>query len=212
MALFGPRFERGAEGESRSNHRGVHGALVEPPEVPGSVPRRARMFGEAIEVANRGGDVRGGIHTLFAREATFLKWVSLRGALLAIHDTVSDPQISIGDLRSWVGRAEPAGAVDLISDYDRRISTLSFNDVLADRDLVRTPDWHLEFITWSAQVALADDYPFVHLFPAAQTLDVAGWYAEPVFSKSERFWDGADWTPRCRVLEGRNWRLINAPF
>jgi hypothetical protein len=48
--------------------------------------------------------------------------------------------------------------------------------------------------------------------PAAQTLTDPGWYAEPVFSKCERFWDGKDWTARCRALEGRRWESIISPF
>jgi hypothetical protein len=33
-------------------------------------------------------------------------------------------------------------------------------------------------------------------------LESPGWHVEPIFSRAERFWDGQDWTPSVRVLDG----------
>jgi hypothetical protein len=212
MALFGPKFEPGVEGESRSNRLSPSRRPVDPPELPGTIGRRARIFGEAIEIAKQGGDFRSGVGHLLAKEATFIKWASLRGALMYISIALEDPERSLGDLRAYAGAAEPAGAVDLLRDYESRISSLSFNDVIADPNLVKTNDWHLDFISWAAKVFVGGQLSNMIQIPPAQALDVPAWYAEPVFAKSERFWDGNDWTSKCRVQDGRLWRLINSPF
>ena len=213
MALFGPKFEPGAEGDSRSNRVSPSRRPVDPPELPGTAERRARIFGEAIEMAKQGGDVRSSVEGLLAKEATFIKWASLRGALMFISIALEDPQRSLGDLRNYAGgTAEPHGAVDLIRNYEVRISGLSFKDVIADTSLVKTNDWHLDFISWAATVFVGGKLYHMIQIPPAQILDVPAWYAEPVFAKSERFWDGNDWTSKCRVQDGRRWRLINSPF
>lgn len=212
MALFGPKFDPGAEGDSRSNRTSPSGRPVDPPELPGSIGRRARAFGEAIEIAKRGGDVHAGVAALFAREASFVKWASLRGALMYVCIALEDPERSVGDLRTFAGSKEPEGAVDLIREYESRIANLSFNDVLADPGLIKTVDWHLDFVTWAARAFVGGGLDNMVTIPPAQVLDVPAWYAEPVFSKSERFWDGSDWTTKARVLDGKRWRLIDSPF
>jgi hypothetical protein len=50
------------------------------------------------------------------------------------------------------------------------------------------------------------------MIPQAQVLDVPAWYTEPVFAKCERFWNGTDWKAKCRILDGKRWRLVNSPF
>ena len=79
MPMFGPKFAPGTEGPSLSNSAGVTGLQVQPPEVPGSMARRSRMFGEAIRLAESSPDLGSAIGTLLAKEPTFVKWVSLRG-------------------------------------------------------------------------------------------------------------------------------------
>lgn len=213
MALFGPKFEPGAEGDSRSNRVSPSRRPVDPPELPGTIGRRARIFGEAVEIAKQDGDVRGKVGELLAKEASFIKWASLRGALMYISIALEDPERSLGDLRTYAGGAsEPEGSVDLIRTYEGRVAGLNFNDVIADPSLVKTNDWHLDVISWAATVFVGGQlYNMIHI-PPAQVLDVPAWYAEPVFAKSERFWDGNDWTSKCRVQDGRLWRLINSPF
>jgi hypothetical protein len=70
----------------------------------------------------------------------------------------------------------------------------------------------LEFIAWAATAFVAGGLHRQLDIPAAQILDAPGWYAEPVFAKAERFWDGNDWTSKARMLDGRRWRLIDSPF
>ena len=48
--------------------------------------------------------------------------------------------------------------------------------------------------------------------PEPGRLDAAGWYAEPLFAKSERYHDGSDWTDRCRVIKGRKAREVSMPL
>jgi Protein of unknown function (DUF2510) len=212
MALFGPKFEPGTEGESRSNRISPSGRTVEPPELPGTLARRSRIFGEVVEIAKQGGDARAGAVALLAKEARFIKWASLRGAVTTISIALEDPERSLDQLRGFAGGNEPDGAVDLLRQYESRISTLSFGDVLADPSLVKTNDWHLDFVAWAARAFVGGHLYNLMVIPPAQVLDIPGWYAEPVFAKSERFWDGTDWTSKCRIQDGRLWKLINSPF
>ena len=68
----------------------------------------------------------------------------------------------------------------------------------------------LELIAWSSVAILRTDWirdSILNDWPEPGLLEKPGWYAEPIFSKCERFWDGLDWTPRCRDWEGK--RLID---
>jgi Protein of unknown function (DUF2510) len=213
MALFGPKFDSGTEGEFRSNPTSRSGQLVDPLELPGKFGRRARVFGEAADIAKRGVDVRAGVAGLFATEGRLIKWASLRGALMYMSMALEDPEVSLSDLRTCAGESEPDGAFPLIRQYEGKISQLSFDDVLADPNLVKEDDWHLDFITWAAKVLVGGGIKhLIVMIPQAQALDVPAWYTEPVFAKCERFWNGTDWTTKCRLLDGKRWRLINSPF
>jgi len=78
--------------------------------------------------------------------------------------------------------------LDLLREYASRIAQLSFSQVTADPSLMRNDAWHLDFITWAAQAFIGAGLDHLMVIPPAQILDVPAWYAEPVFSKSERFW------------------------
>ncbi len=214
MPLFGPKFEPGTEGNSISNSRGVTGLTVQPPEVPGSMARRSRMFGEAIRIAESGGDVATIVSQLLAREHSFVKWVSLRGGLAFVAMVLEDPARSLSDLTNFAGRPIPEGGEELLQRYSQ-LEDASFSDVLGDPRLTRDQAWHLDIVAWSAAAFVGGGLHRSVLqadIPAAQILSDPGWYAEPVFSKCERYWDGADWTARCRVLDGKLWRSTESPF
>jgi hypothetical protein len=214
VALFGVRYASGAEGVSISNARGVTGRLVNPPEVPGSFQRRSRMFGEAIQLADSGADVATEMRSLLAKEASLVKWVSLRGGLTFLSIALEDPAQSLAKMRSYAGREGPEDLDRLVAAYPL-IEKASFTDVLEDPLLVRSNVWHLDFIAWCASAFAGGQLHRTLLqgeIPAAQALTAPGWYAEPVFAKCERFWDGGDWTSRCRVLEGRRWEAFVSTF
>ncbi len=72
----------------------------------------------------------------------------------------------------------------------------------------------LDTIAWSA-VALLRLGVAQQLFsqvPEPDALDEPGWYPEPLFTKSERYWDGSDWTAACRVLEHGGYREASVPL
>lgn len=214
MPLFGPKFAPGAEGPSLSNPRGVTGVNVQPPEVPGSMARRTRMFGEAIRLAESGKDLTAALDQLLAREGSFVKWVSLRGGLAFASIALEVPDLSLEDLTKFAGRPAPEGAEGLLQVYPQ-LERASFSDVLGDPGLVRNHEWHINFVAWCATAFAGGNLHRTVLkaeIPAAQVLVDPGWYAEPVFSKCERYWDGTDWTPRCRLLEGRRWQSFVSPF
>lgn len=214
MPMFGPKFAPGTEGPSLANSAGVTGLRVEPPEVPGSMARRSRMFGEAIRLAESSSDLGSAVSSLLTKEHSFVKWVSLRGGLAFVSIALEDPKLSLDDLITYAKRPPPAGAEALVRNYSS-LESASFSDVIGDPNLVRDPDWHIDLIAWCAAAFAGGNLHKTVLqadIPAAQRLSDPGWYAEPVFSKCERYWDGADWTARCRALEGRRWESIVSPF
>ena len=149
MPMFGPKFAPGTEGPSLSNATGVTGLRVQPPEGPGLMARRSRMFGEAIRLAESSPDLGSALGSLLAKEHTFVKWVSLRGGLAFVSIALEDPKLSLDDLTSFAKRPPPDGAEGLIRSYSS-LESASFSDVLGDPKLVREPDWHVDLIAWCA--------------------------------------------------------------
>ena len=59
----------------------------------------------------------------------------------------------------------------------------------------------LDIIAWvaTALCRAADQTELIATYPKPDRLEAPGWYTEPVFSKADRYWDGTDWTSRCRL-------------
>jgi hypothetical protein len=64
----------------------------------------------------------------------------------------------------------------------------------------------LDIIAWSAVALLRLELLDLNHVPEPDRLDTSGWYYDPLWGKVQRFWDGSDWTGRCRVVDGRGFR------
>lgn len=211
MALFGPKFESGTEGPSLTATQGIFGGRVQPVEGPGTVQRRGRYVGEARRLAGAGADVRSEMATAMAKERSLIKWVSLRGAVLELSMNVEGGSVSIDQVIAGAPTPMPDGLRPIWESYDA-ISKMSFGQVLEDPELTRTDDWHLDVITWAVHASRAADVLLHAEIPRVGRLDAPGWYPEPVFCKSERYWDGSNWADKCRVLDGKTYRRVNSAF
>ncbi|HUC14656.1 MAG TPA: DUF2510 domain-containing protein [Acidimicrobiales bacterium] len=172
------------------------------------------MFGEAIRLAVSGKDVVASLNTLLAKEASFVKWVSLRGGLAFVSIALEDPDLSLAQLTRFAKRPPPKDTENLLARYPK-IESASFSDVLGDPTLFRNHDWHIDFTAWCAAAFAGGNLHRTVLqadIPPAQALTDPGWYAEPVFSKCERYWDGRDWSARCRALRDKQWVSLVSPF
>lgn len=203
MGFFGPKHDPGTEGPSLSNPRSITGHPMREPEVPGGQPRRSRLFSEAIHFGVGRASRQAQLESIMSREASLVKWVSLRAALTHLSFALENRERTFSDLQALAGEPEPQGFKELLDAYPT-IATLSLDQVNGDPRLVRTPEWHFAAISWGATV-FANATDFALLNPGAQALETPGWYADPAFAKAERFWDGGDWTPRCRVFDGRRY-------
>ena len=123
---------------------------------------------------------------------------------------LEDPSRSFDDLRALAGEPEPGDLKNLADNYST-IAALRLEEVNANSHLVRTPEWHFAAIAWAA-TAFGNLEGLELNQPRAQALTTPGWYADPAFAKAERFWDGSDWTPRCRVLDNRRYIAGNNPL
>jgi Protein of unknown function (DUF2510) len=90
-----------------------------------------------------------------------------------------------------------------LGDYER-YSRMPIDDVLADPSLRMSDAVALDVIAWSAVAALRLGLP-VREQPLPDLLEQPGWYIDPLWGEADRYWDGADWTARCRVRQGRKY-------
>jgi hypothetical protein len=175
------------------------------------------------------------IRPIFKTESSLIRWVAYRGALtfidmafetetewraglLTMGIEVTKEPFTGADERRVLERPGPIGpavkgnilglAASMtmkLADY-QEIAAASVQAVNAD------PRWHLndamalDYIAWAAIILLRTGKAMqVYGLPQAGLLEFPGWYADPLFAKAERYWDGTDWTSRMRVLEGRRW-------
>lgn len=70
----------------------------------------------------------------------------------------------------------------------------------------------LDMIAWIAvafhRIGLAEPL-ITSTCPEPDLLEAPGWYVEPLWGQLERYWDGSDWTSRCRLLDGRRYQYAN---
>ena len=130
----------------------------------------------------------------------------------------NDPTIDVGpDWRTQLSEQQQKDAIGLfcavgvrVQDYGR-YSTLRIDDLRADRcwlgDAVA-----LDVIAWSAVALLRLELVDLAGTPEPDALGGAGWYCEPLWAKAERYWDGSDWTTRCRVADGRSYVEVHQPL
>lgn len=97
-----------------------------------------------------------------------------------------------------------------VQDYGR-YSKMDVAEVIADPCCQLPVAVALDCIAWSAIALLRLEiaqqvFPQV---PEPDALSDPGWYTDPLFAKADRYWDGSDWTDRCRVQDGRQ---MSAPL
>jgi hypothetical protein len=99
-----------------------------------------------------------------------------------------------------------ASLANHLQDYER-VSNMTMERVNTDPMWIRVNEAiALDYIAWVA-VALSRTQTGRQLWelPEPGLLEYPGWYADPLWAKAERFWDGQDWTARVRVRDGRRW-------
>lgn len=71
--------------------------------------------------------------------------------------------------------------------------------------LLPSPAVALDMIAWSAAAMLRIGAAEGLMSGVAEPerMDTPGWYVEPLWARSERYWDGHDWTSRCRMPSDR---------
>jgi hypothetical protein len=111
-----------------------------------------------------------------------------------------------------VGVAASVGS--RVVDYPR-ISSLTIHEVIADppSQMVNAAIG-LDIIAWSAIALLRTGIgeSLMRVAPQPDALPQPGWYIDPLWAKAERYWDGSDWTDRCRASDGRRYVERAAPL
>jgi hypothetical protein len=171
------------------------------------------------------------LQVLFRKEQALVKWVALRGALLMLQlsypprDTTAAAAMGIDDSGSGPRLFQTEGLTDQqvqacvglyaslrdkLMAYDE-LEHMSLDAVLDDPRFrnVNTAVGY-DYIAWASVALLRSGrLDVIGNFGEPGRLDIAGWYTEPMFSKAERYFDGADWTNQCRAIE--NGREILRP-
>ena len=131
-----------------------------------------------------------------------------------------DPNRVFGVAPEWDSRVTAAqrenilgvyqSVFSLVGDY-ARYSAMDSGDVLKDPRLQISDTVALDMIAWAAIAVLRLDLASDEV-PQPDRLEVPGWYAEPLWGKAERYWDGADWTDRSRARVDGAYRSWSAPM
>jgi hypothetical protein len=122
------------------------------------------------------------------------------------------PRLSEAERDAVLGVA--ASALTRAEDY-ARYEAMSVRQVNTDPSCQRLGDAvALDCIAWSAvamlRLGIAQQiFPQV---PEPDALPEPGWYTEPLFAESERYWDGNDWTAACRASNGRGYQQAALPL
>lgn len=93
--------------------------------------------------------------------------------------------------------------------------TMSVQDLNAHQaGRTMSPALALDTIAWIsvAILRLEIGHLAADAVPEPDLLDVPGWYTEPLFAKSERYWNGTDWTDACRARDGRDYVEGDVPL
>jgi len=94
-----------------------------------------------------------------------------------------------------------------VFDYER-YSKMDIADVNRDRNCNLTDQAALNFIAWTAVALLRLGIAQQQMtLPEPDTLEEPGWYSDPLCENADRYWDGTDWTSRCRASGGAE-RLV----
>jgi hypothetical protein len=179
---------------------------------------------------------------LFAGERSLLRWVALRGALLFLDMGFPSEaewrtaMFTMGLERSkspFTGEEEvqvlerpgpisPEVRSHILGLHASIVMRLGVYDQISEASLERVSRnamWNVndamafDYIAWSAVTMLRTGTAHrAFNMPEPGMLEEPGWYAEPVFAKCERYWDGRDWTDRVRWLDRRRWIEGNSPL
>jgi hypothetical protein len=173
---------------------------------------------------------------VFAKEQSLVRWIALRGACLFLDMVFSnDWEVAAqavgikwnghGDARlaSSDGLTEQQiqGCVGLHESIRMKVAVYSELENMSLPAVLSDPRFRhigtaagFDYIAWASVVLLRTDRAeaVVDNFGEPGRMDEAGWYTEPLFSKSERYYDGSDWTARCRVIERGREMLLNTPL
>lgn len=90
-------------------------------------------------------------------------------------------------------------------EYER-IEQLSIEQVNKSNFALTNNSIALDYIAWTAAAVLRtgpDAVERLCAIPEPSRLEAPGWYVDPLFAKSERYWDGGDWTARVRHPDSR---------
>lgn len=135
-------------------------------------------------------------------------------------DDGRDEVIDVGPL--WADKLTPDqknAAIGLFSSFGFRLhdyarySEMSMPDVNVDPRCHINDAMALDFIVWASVALLRMNLANPYLdTPEPDALTVPGWYTEPNFAKSERYWNGQDWSGDCRVRSGRRYVTVQMPL
>ncbi len=90
----------------------------------------------------------------------------------------------------------------VVFDYER-YSRMGMDEVNRDPKCRLSDQMALALIVWNAVALLRLGITQqVMMAPEPDALEEPGWYTDPLWGKAERYWDGTDWTSRCRAPNG----------
>lgn len=121
--------------------------------------------------------------------------------------------------RSRLSSDQRDAALGIVSSTLIRAESYNRLETMNLTDVINSSFWMpeavaLDCIAWAAIALLRLEVAqeIVPQVPEPDALSGPGWYTEPLFGKAQRYWDGSDWTSRCRVQNGRQFREAEVPL
>lgn len=173
---------------------------------------------------------------LFAKEQSLVRWVALRGALLFLQMSFSPEDwatacatVGIGSgadgelcllNRDELPDQQVQACVGLCASIESKLQIYDELEHMSLSAVLQDPRFSgvgtavgYDYIGWTAIVILRSGPAEVtSKFGEPGRIDSPGWYTEPMFSKSERYYDGSDWTDRCRLIQNGREMLLTTPL
>jgi hypothetical protein len=122
-------------------------------------------------------------------------------------------EVIVGVAPEWESRLSPeqreavigvyASLTQRLFYYDR-YSEMSVDQANQDPRCRLNDAMALDYIAWSAVALLRTGLAAGFMSaPEPDALERPGWYADPLWGKAQRYWDGSDWTDRARGSNGQ---------
>ena len=142
------------------------------------------------------------------------RYGDLHEAMGIVVDNANDVWDVTPEWKERLSEAQRAAVLGVAGNVMIRVDDYPVYSKLPANEVLENPIWPigysvaLDCIVWCAVAMSRLGVLLPAHLPKPDKLETPDWYPEPLFNKAERYWDGSDWTERCRVLRNGRYEEI----